>query len=235
MGESRGGQEIIDISTTPHILIGGGTGSGKSLLLKLMLYQSYFKGAKITLADFKGGVDYPSVWHDKLNIIDDPLLLNEKLEEMLQVLEGRKKLLIDSSTSNIWEYNKQADKPLERIIVACDEIAEVLDKTGLGKEEKQLVLSIESKISTIARLGRAFGIHLILATQRPDADVIKGQIKNNLGFRICGKADKVLSQIILDNQEGAEIPQSSKGFFATNYGTKFQAYYLDEALIEYIK
>lgn len=85
--------------------------------------------------------------------------------------------------------------------MACDEIAEVLDKTGLDKDQKVLVGQIESKFSIIARLRRAFGMHLMFATQRPDADVLKEQIKNNIGYRICGRADKVLSQIILNNSE----------------------------------
>jgi S-DNA-T family DNA segregation ATPase FtsK/SpoIIIE len=118
---------------------------------------------------------------------------------------------------------------LPRIIVACDEIAEVLDKTGLEKNEKALVEQIESKLSTIARLGRAFGIHLALATQRPSVEILKGQIKNNIGYRVCGRADKVLSQIILDNSDGADkISPNDQGMFLTNTGTLFKAYYIDD-------
>lgn len=70
-----------------------------------------------------------------------------------------------------------------------DEVAEILDKTGLTKEEKEQVTRIENRLSTIARQGRAFGIHLFLSTQRPDANILSGQIKNNIGYRICGRAD----------------------------------------------
>lgn len=66
-----------------------------------------------------------------------------------------------------------------------DEVAEILDKTGLTKEEKEQVTRIENRLSTIARQGRAFGIHLFLSTQRPDANILSGQIKNNIGYRIC--------------------------------------------------
>ena len=118
---------------------------------------------------------------------------------------------------------------LHRVIFGCDEVAELLDKTGLGKDDKTVVAQIESKISMLARQGRAFGIHLIFATQRPDSEVLKGQIKNNFDFRNCGRADKVLSQIILDNPEAADrIPKDKQGVFLTNTGVFFKAYYLNE-------
>lgn len=69
------------------------------------------------------------------------------------------------------------NEDLPRYIFACDEVAEVLDKTGLSKEQKEQVAQVESRLATIARQGRAFGIHLILATQRPDANILAGQIK----------------------------------------------------------
>ena len=79
------------------------------------------------------------------------------------------------------------------------------------------------------RLGRAFGIHLILATQRPDANIISGQIKNNISYKICGRADQVLSQIILDNTDASTyIPSDSKGLFLNQDGTLFKAYLFDE-------
>ena len=76
---------------------------------------------------------------------------------------------------------------------------------------------------------RAFGIHLILAMQRPDATIIPGQIRNNMDFRVCGRADSVLSQIILDNTSAAEqIPKDARGRFITGDGTVFQGYLFDE-------
>lgn len=229
LGESYFGIESIDISTTPHILIGGGSGSGKSKLLKLLLMESIKKDAIIYLADFKGGIDYPAIWHKACTIITEPEKLDNILERLLKILEKRRKMLVESGTSNIAEHNRKTEADICRIIVACDEIAEVLDKTGLKKEQKDLVNQIESKLSTIARLGRAFGIHLMFATQRPDAEVIKGQIKNNIGYRICGRADKVLSQIVLGNSESAEmILPNDQGMFITNTGVLFKAYYIED-------
>ena len=95
-------------------------------------------------------------------------------------------------------------------------------------EEIQRKLKVENIIryvSLIARLGRAFGIHLILSTQRPDANVLPGQIKNNLEHRICGLADSVLSGIILDNTEAAkQISSYAIGRFVTKDGTIFQGF-----------
>lgn len=233
LGESYFGIESIDISTTPHVLIGGGSGSGKSKLLKLLLMEARKKNAVIYLSDFKGGGDYPAIWHKACHIITEPEELDKQLARILQIMEERKLLLVDAGTPNISEYNKKTGSDLSRIIVACDEIAEVLDKTGLDKDQKALIGQIESKFSTIARLGRAFGIHLMFATQRPDADVLKGQIKNNIGYRICGRADKVLSQIILDNSEGAEkISPNDQGMFLTNTGVLFKGYYVEDECLE---
>lgn len=126
-------------------------------------------------------------------------------------------------------YNSATGSHLQRHILACDEIAEFLDMRGLDKEHKDLVYQIINRLSVIARQGRAFGIHLILATQRPDADILPGQIKNNLDCRICGRADRILSQIILDSSDAASaIPKDSRGRFLMNDGTEFQSYYMDD-------
>lgn len=233
LGESYFGSESINISGTPHILIGGASGSGKSKLLKSILMQAKKKEAIVILADMKGGVDYPTIWHKKCTIITDPNNLKEKLDDVLVILEERRKLLVEAGTPNISEYNAKMGLNLCRIIVACDEVAEVLDKTGLDKDQKAIINQIEANFSTIARLGRAFGIHLIFATQRPDADILKGQIKNNIGYRICGRADKVLSQIILDNSEASDkISPNDQGMFLMNTGVLFKAYYVEDDCLE---
>lgn len=233
VGESYFGEESFDLANPPHCLIGGGSGSGKSILLKLILMQCIKKGATVYLADFKGGVDYSSVWHKRCSVITEASRLANELEQVLVVMEERRHLFVEAGTPNIHEYNNKMKSNLERIIFACDEVAEVLDKTGLDKEEKAVISQIESRFSTIARQGRAFGIHLIFAMQRPDAEVLKGQIKSNIGLRICGRADKVLSQIILDNTEGADkISQNDEGMFVTNTGVLFKAYYVQDSCLE---
>ena len=229
LGQSIIGQVAVNLAKIPHILLGGSTGSGKSLLLKLLLMQSVQKGADVYIADFKGGVDFLPIWHTKCKIVIEENELLDVLTEIVDELESRKIILHESGCANSDEYNEHSENQLNRIIFACDEVAEVLDKTGLSKETKELVTKIEGKLSVIARQGRAFGIHMILATQRPDATILAGQIRNNIDYRICGRADNVLSQIILDNTGAADnIPKDSQGMFITQDKMVFQGYLFNE-------
>ena len=231
-GKSQLGLESVDLSKIPHILLGGSTGSGKSILLKVLLVQSLKKNAIVSIADFKGGVDFPRIWHDKCKMCFDEDTLLKLLAELTDELERRKKLFRDTGCANISDYNNHSAVPLQRHIFACDEVAEVLDKTGLTKEQKERIGLIENRLSIIARQGRAFGIHLILATQRPDANILSGQIRNNIDCRVCGRADTILSQIILDNTTAAEqIPKHKAGRFILHDGTVFQGFWVNETNI----
>lgn len=229
LGESLTGPVTVNLTNIPHILLGGSTGSGKSVLLKLLLMQSLLKGAEVYIADFKGGVDFPKVWHNKCRMCFTEEDLLYTLGQLVTVLEYRKGRLAETGCKDLDTYNEVTGESLHRIVFACDEVAEMLDKTGRSKESKEVLAQIENKLATLSRLGRAFGIHLILATQRPDANILPGQIKNNLDFRVCGRADNVLSQIIPDNTSAADqIPKDARGRFITGDGTVFQAYLLDE-------
>ena len=228
-GESYTGPVTVNLAHIPHILLGGSTGSGKSVLLKLLLMQSLRKGAMIWVADFKGGVDYPHNWDGLCEMVFTEQELIEVLDKLVCMLEQRKAAFRSTGCSNLDEYNSKLGCCIPRCIFSCDEVAELLDRTGADSERKKLLSQIESMLSTIARQGRAFGIHLILATQRPDATIIPGQIRNNMDFRVCGRADSVLSQIILDNTSAAEqIPKDARGRFITGDGTVFQGYLFDE-------
>ena len=229
LGKSQLGMESVDLSKIPHILLGGSTGSGKSILLKVLLVQSLKKNEIVSIADFKGGVDFPRVWHDKCKMCFDEETLLKLLTELTDELEHRKTLFREIGCANLSDYNKNSTFPLQRYIFACDEVAEVLDKTGLTKEQKERIGLIENRLSIIARQGRAFGIHLILATQRPDANILSGQIRNNIDCRVCGRADTILSQIILDNTTAAEqIPKDKAGRLILHDGTVFQGFWIDE-------
>lgn len=229
LGESLLGPVTVDLAKIPHILLGGSTGSGKSVLLKLLLMQAVKKGAKVCIADFKGGVDFPPVWHENCRMCIEESDLLKLLTELVDELERRKQLFREVRCSNIDAYNKATDEGLQRYIFACDEVAEVLDRTNRSGAGKEFYGKIESKLSVIARQGRAFGIHLILATQRPDAALIPGQIRTNLDCRICGRADAILSEIILGDGEAArQIPKDARGRFLLHDGTLFQAYWFEE-------
>ena len=229
LGECFTGPVTVDLARVPHILLGGATGSGKSVLLKLLLMQANKKGANICIADFKGGVDFPPTWHKECRMCFEEQSTLELLTELTEELERRKQLLKASGLPNIDHHNAATGDNLKRYIFACDELAEMLDKTGLTKEQKEIVVKIEGLLGTIARQGRAFGIHLILATQRPDSAILNGQIKNNINCRICGRADNVLSMIILDKTDAADlIPEDAQGRFLLKGGAMFQAYWFDD-------
>lgn len=232
LGESLLGPVTVNLANIPHILLGGSTGSGKSVLLKLLLMQAIRKGAEVCIADFKGGVDYPKEWRQKCRMCFTEADLLYTLDQLAAVLEYRKERLADTGCKDLDAYNEATGENLPRLVFACDEVAELLDKTGRSKEDRERLWKIENRLATLARLGRAFGIHLILATQRPDANIIPGQIRNNMDFRVCGRAESVLSQIILDNSSAAEqIPKDARGRFITGDGTVFQGYLFNEGQI----
>ena len=166
-------------------------------------------------------------------MIFDPQSLLAALEELTAELERRRGLFVAAGMPNLTEYNKATGENLPRYIFACDEVAEVLDTAGVSKADKEAVYAPSVRLmSLIARQGRAFGIHLMLSTQRPSADLIPGQIRTNLTLRICGRADDILSRIILDSPAAAEqIPLDAKGRFVTNMGQTFQGFLFDDSIL----
>lgn len=233
LGEGLTGRVTLNLAEMPQVLLGGGTGSGKSLLLKCINMQAIKKKYAVFIADFKGGIDFGPAWHQKCKMVVEPQELLAVLEELTAEMERRRDLFVATGTPNIDEYNKAAGESLPRSILACDEIGEIMDKNGLDKEEKAMFAQIERYLSMIARQGRAFGIHLILATQRPSADLIPGQIRSNLVLRICGRADSILSRIILDRSDAAEqVPLDIPGRFITNTKQVFQGYLFDDNILE---
>lgn len=229
LGESLLGPVTVDLDKIPHILLGGSTGSGKSVLLKLLLMQAVQKGAEVYIADFKGGVDFPKAWRQKCRMCFTEADLLQTLDQLVDIQKERSELFARAGCEKLAVYNRATGERLPRLIFACDEVAEVLDSTGLDRTDKEFRKKIESRLSTLARLGRAFGIHLILATQRPDTNVIPGQIRSNMDFRVCGRADSILSGIILGNSSADEqIPKDTSGRFITGDGTVFQGYLLNK-------
>ena len=177
LGESYTGPVTVNLAHIPHILLGGSTGSGKSVLLKLLLMQALQKGAMVWIADFKGGVDYPHIWGGLCEMVFTENDLLTTLDKLVHMLEQRKAAFRSVGCANLDEYNQKLECCVPRCIFACDEVAELFDKTGADSERKKSLAQVESRLSTIARQGRAFGIHLILATQRPDTNILSGQIR----------------------------------------------------------
>ena len=223
----------IDLSVVPHVLIGGSTGSGKSVLLKNLLMQCVFKGSDVYIADFKGGLDFPRIWWEKAQVIIEPVKFLQKLQKIEAEMKHRIEVLRKADKRNLHDYNFiHSEYRYPRIVIACDEAAQLLDRTGRTKEEKEVIEQITKYLALFARQGRAVGIHLMLATQRPDANVIPGAIKSELDCRICGRADLILSQIVLDNgNANTQIPKDARGRFLLGDGgdgVLFQGFWFDD-------
>ncbi len=203
----QGEAQVIDLSKTPHLLIAGSTGSGKSVcvnsLILSILYKRSPEQVKLILVDPKI-VElklYNDIPHLLTPVITEPKRALQSLQYCLCEMERRYALLDGMGVRDIISYNKRieerhiASEKLPYIVVIIDEFADLMATTG--KE-------LESTIARLCAMSRAVGIHLVLATQRPSVDVITGLIKANIPSRIAfAVASKMDSRIIID-QVGAE-------------------------------
>lgn len=232
LGMGLAGQVVNDLSIIPHMMIGGATNTGKSILVKCILYQCMMHGDRIIIADKKGGVDYTALskWCQLITTEDD---FEAILLALITELETRLQILKVEGCPNAAKYNEHSEYPMRRIVLAVDEVAEWLDKSGVSKEDKQHIDKLIGYLSTLARLGRATNITLIMSQQRPDANVLPGQIKAQLGCRIAGRCDDVLSQIILDNTDAAtKIPHNARGLFLNQDGELFRGFFISDDQIK---
>lgn len=233
-GSSVMGPVSFDLDKTPHVLVAGETGSGKSVILHVCLWQMIKKGAKVVMLDFKGGVEFGLDYEEYGEVITDRERALEVLEELVKENSMRLALFRKCRAKNITEYNKKSDSHLCRIGVFCDEIAEMMDTTGVPKKEREIYEKIKGLLSTLARLSRSTGINLIMGVQRPDANVLTGQIKNNIPVRICGRfADKAASEIVLNSPAATGLPDI-KGRFLFLLGNElieFQAYLFEDSMM----
>ncbi len=221
----------FDLNKNPHILIAGETGSGKSVILRCCLWQMALQGAQVIMIDFKGGVEFGKQYRQFGEVITKRERAVEVLELLTRENEARLEVFNEMDVKNIQEYNRSSGDKLCRIGVFCDEIAEMLDKKGVSKNDRVIYEKLEAHLSTLARLSRATGINLFLGTQRPDANIITGQIKTNIPLRVSGRfADKAASEIVLGATDATDLPDI-KGRFMFKQGadiTEFQSYYFDD-------
>lgn len=231
VGQSALETITFDLNRVPHVLVAGETGSGKSVILRTCLWQMINQGCKVYMIDFKGGVEFGIQYERYGEVITDRSRALEVLTQLCNENEYRLSIFRDLEVKNLAEYNKKTGQNLCRIGVFSDEIAEMLDKKGVAKQDKEIFDKIEGKLSTLARLSRATGINLFLGVQRPDANVLTGQIKNNIPVRISGRfADKAASEIVLGNTAATELPDI-KGRFLYKVGNdtiEFQSYFFDD-------
>ena len=202
-----GDAQVLDLAKTPHLLIAGATGSGKSVcvnsLILSILYKRSPQDVRMILIDPKI-VElklYNDIPHLLTPVITEPKKAFQALQYCLCEMERRYALLDGMGVRDIASYNKRiverkiVTEKLPYIVLIVDEFADLMATTG--KE-------LESTVARLAAMSRAVGIHLVLATQRPSIDVITGLIKANIPSRIAFMvASKMDSRIIID-QVGAE-------------------------------
>ncbi len=202
-----GKAQLIDLVKTPHMLIAGATGSGKSVcvnsLILSILYKRSFKDVKLILVDPKV-VElklYNNIPHLLTPVITEPKKALQALQYCLCEMERRYALLDGLGVRDISSYNQRikerniCTEKLPYIVVIIDEFADLMATSG--KE-------LESIVARLTAMSRAVGIHLVLATQRPSVNVITGLIKANIPTRIAFMvASRTDSNIIIDST-GAE-------------------------------
>ncbi|MGL2519487.1 DNA translocase FtsK [Helicobacter pylori] len=196
---------ITDLKKLPHLLIAGTTGSGKSVGVNAMILSLLYKNPpdqlKLVMIDPKM-VEfsiYADIPHLLTPIITDPKKAIGALQSVAKEMERRYSLMSEYKVKTIDSYNDQAKnngvEAFPYLIVVIDELADLM-MTG-GKEA-------EFPIARIAQMGRASGLHLIVATQRPSVDVVTGLIKTNLPSRVSFRVGtKIDSKVILDT-DGAQ-------------------------------
>lgn len=237
IGESYMGKAVWDVKSLPHGLIAGASGGGKSNILRCIVHQAIAKRFNVSILDFKGGGDFSNVerestkYHDLgdsygTRIVSDPEKASQLLTALVVEARGRAEKFKEAGVRDIDEYNTSGYTPFVPWLVVVDEAAEILDVKPTDKAEKELYTKINQSLRTLARVSRATGITLLLGFIRPSADVLDGQIKNNLLFRCCGYfSDPAASRIVLDNDRATELPPEVKGRFIIGE-EEAQAYYL---------
>ena len=247
MGEPR----WMEINKTPHLLVAGSTGSGKSVCVNSILASILMRAkpdeVKLVLVDPKK-VElsiYNGVPHLMVPVVTDPKKANIVLKKIVSEMERRYDVFEESKTKNIISYNNYIEKQNEKlpeeekmkkmpyIVVIIDELADLM--LVAAKE-------VEDSIMRITQMARAAGIHLIVATQRPSTDVITGVVKANIPSRISfAVSSGIDSRTILDMvgaekllgkgdmlylPQGENVPIRIQGTFISEDETK--------AIVEYV-
>ncbi len=250
-----GNIEVIDLSKTPHLLVAGTTGSGKSVfintLLASILYRFSPEELRLILIDPKmlELSVYNDIAHLLTPVVTEPKKAIITLKWVCKEMERRYSLMNEENTRSLEGYNEKSHERLPYIVVFIDEMADLM--MTAGKE-------VEHYVQRLAQMARACGIHLVMATQRPSVDIITGSIKANfpsrISFQVASKYDSrtVLGEVgaeqllgngdMLMTKNGGNIIRYQSAFISDNEVNKLikeikrnrQVNYLDE-LEEIIK
>ena len=202
LGKSISGKPIVgDLSSMPHLLIAGTTGSGKSVCINTIILSLLYRHApdrcKFILIDPKmlELSTYEGIPHLLCPVITEAKKAASVLGWVVKEMESRYKLMTKEGVRNIDSYNSKHKLPMPYIVVVVDEMSDLM--LVAGKE-------IENYIQKLSQMARAAGIHIIMATQRPSVDVITGTIKANFPTRISFQVTSKIDSRTILGEQGAE-------------------------------
>lgn len=199
--DTQGSPIARDLASAPHLLVAGATGQGKSVLVNAfiisLLMQKTPDELKFIMIDPKmvEMAPYDGIPHLLTSPITEMSKASQALKWAVNEMEERYRILKDAKVRNIADYTVQTGKLMPFIVILIDEFSDLM---------MQYRQDVESSIIRLAQKSRAIGIHLVIATQRPTADVITGLIKSNVPTRVAlSVASSMDSRVILDST-GAE-------------------------------
>jgi DNA segregation ATPase FtsK/SpoIIIE, S-DNA-T family len=217
LGKDVGGKPIIlDLAKAPHLLIAGATGSGKSVCMNTLIMSLLFKFSpedlRLIMVDPKV-VEmemYSSLPHLITPVVNDPHKVPIALRWVVNEMEKRYRILAKAKVKNLSGYNSRHispepifdhdDKPIPEkmpiLLVIIDELADIMMTDSKAE--------VETSIARIAQKGRAAGVHIVIATQRPSTNIITGVIKANLPTRIAFRVGSLVDSRVILDQKGAE-------------------------------
>jgi len=216
-----GNIEVIDLSKTPHLLVAGTTGSGKSVFINTLLASLLYKFSpselRLILIDPKmlELSVYNDIAHLLTPVVTEPKKAIIALKWVCKEMERRYSMMNEEGTRNLEGYNQKASEKLPFIVVFIDEMADLM--MTAGKE-------VEHYVQRLAQMARACGIHLVMATQRPSVDIITGSIKANFPSRVSFQvASKYDSRTVL-GEIGAEQLLGNGDMLMTKNGANLIRY-----------
>ena len=235
LGKNISGEPIVrDLTSMPHLLIAGTTGSGKSVCINTiilsLLYRHHPDKCKFILIDPKmlELSTYEGVPHLLCPVITEAKKAASVLGWVVKEMESRYRLMTKEGVRNIDGYNLKHKLPMPYIVVVVDEMSDLM--LVAGKE-------IENYIQKLSQMARAAGIHIIMATQRPSVDVITGTIKANFPTRVSFQVtSKIDSRTILGEQGAEQLLGKGDMLFmsSANKVVRIHAPYVSENEIEKI-
>ena len=221
LGKDVAGQPLVaDLERMPHFLIAGATGSGKSVLINSLLVSLLYRNSPLTLRLIL--VDpkrveltlYNTVPHLLSPVVTEAEKTIKALRWAVAEMDRRYELLSDARCRDLSSYNqgRRPEAMLPRIVIVVDELADIMARYAR---------EMENTVVRLAKIARAVGIHLVLATQRPSVDVITGLIKANITSRVAFKvASSVDARTILDSSGAEKLLGSGDMLYLASDHTK---------------